>query len=312
MAREAFIEKRFTGPSKIVIAAANEILADYFAKGFTMTLRQLHYQFVARKIPLAFDPESGDPTAYYENTQQMYKRLGNIISEARLAGLVDWAMMEDRLRSLDGLNHWDSPAQIIEAVARQYRSDRWEGQKWRPEVWIEKDALAGVIENVCNRYRVRFFACRGYVSQSAQYAASKRFLEARENGQEPIVFHLGDHDPSGLDMSRENRAKFELLTGESVKLVRLALNHEQVLQYDPPPNPAKMGDTRAPDYVAQYGEESWELDALSPEVIEKLIADAIDPLIDAKKWARAREREEKERNQLQKVSNNWDDIVSQL
>jgi hypothetical protein len=309
MAKEAFIQKRFGDAALTVIEAANEILREYHAKGFTMTLRQLHYQFVARKVLIS---PPGKPEEHYTNTQKSYKRLGNIISDARLAGLVDWAMMEDRVRTLDGLNHWDSPEQIIAAVANQYRTDRWEGQKYRPEVWIEKDALAGVIENICNTYRVRFFACRGYVSQSAQYEAAKRFNEARRDGQTPIVFHLGDHDPSGLDMSRENAAKFELLTRERVELRRLALNFDQVQLYNPPPNPAKMTDTRADDYVRRYGDESWELDALPPDVIEGLIRDAIDPIIDRKAWRKAEAREATEKNQLQKVSLNWNDIVADL
>lgn len=308
--KEAFQHRRFNTASRVMINAANEILEEMHSKGYTMTLRQLHYQFVSREVVISA-PNAETPEIY-ANTQKSYKRLGKIISEARLAGLVDWAMMEDRLRTLDGLNHWDSPSEVIEAVADQYRTDRWEGQPYRPEVWIEKDALAGVIEKVCNRYRVRFFACRGYVSQSAQYEASKRFMQVREDKQEPIVFHLGDHDPSGLDMSRENRAKFELLTGEPVELRRLALNFDQVRQYKPPPNPAKMGDTRASGYVRKFGKKSWELDALSPEVIEGLISDAIEPLINKRKWNRAKAREEKERNQLAKVSLNWDDITSQL
>lgn len=309
--KEAFIDKRFNLSSKIIIDAANKILEELDAQGYTVTLRQLHYQFVTRQIRIGTDKDTNEPIIY-SNTQQSYKRLGGIVSDARLAGLIDWSMMEDRLRSLDGLNHWESPASIIEAVSQQYRSDQWEGQKYRPEVWIEKDALAGVIENVCNKYRVRFFACRGYVSASAQYDASKRFKYARRMGQEPIVLHLGDHDPSGLDMSRENRAKFKLLSGAPVELKRLALNFDQVQEYNPPPNPAKMGDSRAEDYVSQFGEESWELDALAPNVIEKLITDALDPLIDRKKWDRATRKEEVGRNQLQKVSLNWDDIVSQL
>src|SRR3972149_2373143 len=310
MACEAFIEKRFSRSSKIVIDAANEILGEMHTKGFTMTLRQLHYQFVSRKIVVSLPGAAQED--HYANTMQSYKRLGNIVSEARLAGLIDWSMMEDRLRSWDGLNHWNSPADIIEAVANQYRTDRWEGQKYRPEVWIEKDALAGVIENVCNAYRVRFFACRGYVSQSAQYEASKRFLQANNDGQIPIVFHLGDHDPSGLDMSRENRAKFALLMGMKVELRRLPLNYDQKQRYNHPPNPAKMGDTRAPEYVAEFGEQSWELDALSPEVIEQLIRDALDPLIDRRKWDKAKTREKREREQLQKVSDWWFDIVENL
>lgn len=308
--KEAFIDRRFGAAARVIIRAANEILEEMHDKGYTMTLRQLHYQFVSRKVAVSLPGAKVEE--FYSNTQKSYKRLGSIISEARLAGLVDWAMMEDRLRTLDGLNYWSSPASIIEAVADQYRTDRWEGQTYRPEVWIEKDALAGVIEGVCNRYRVRFFACRGYVSQSAQYEASKRFLQIRESKQEPIIFHLGDHDPSGLDMSRENRAKFELLTGNPVELRRLALNFDQVQQYNPPPNPAKMSDTRARAYVREYGRKSWELDALSPEIIERLIVDAIEPLINKRIWDRAKARETKEKNQLEKVSLNWDDIVSQI
>ena len=299
MAKEQFIDKRFNAGSLMMIEQANGILAEYHAKGFTMTLRQLHYQFVSRDL--------------YANTQQNYKRLGNVMSDARLAGLVDWAMMEDRVRELQKLAHWDSPADIIEAVANQFRIDRWAGQQYRPEVWIEKDALAGVIENVCNEYRVPFFACRGYVSQSAQYEASKRFLRAHADGQTPVVLHLGDHDPSGLDMSRENREKFRLLTGLNVELKRLALNFDQVQQYNPPPNFAKMTDTRATDYVAQYGNESWELDALGPEVIEQLIRDALEPLIVQRtQWRRQEEAEADHRRQLAEVSANWQSIVDNL
>lgn len=297
--REAFITKRFSAASLKMIEQANDILAEYHAKGFTMTLRQLHYQFVSRDL--------------YANTQQNYKRLGAVMSDARLAGMVDWAMMEDRVRELQKLSTWNSPSDIMDAVASQYRIDRWEGQPNRPEVWIEKDALAGVIENVCNEYRVSFFACRGYVSQSAQYEASKRFLTAIKNGQTPIVLHLGDHDPSGLDMSRENREKFKLLTGDDVELKRLALNYDQVQRYNPPPNFAKMTDTRAPDYVAQFGNESWELDALGPEVIEQLIRDALEPLIeDREVWDKQIEREDTEKAQLAKVSENWDSVVEGL
>jgi hypothetical protein len=308
--KEAFTTRRLNAKSRVLVDAANLILEEMHDKGYTMTLRQLHYQFVARNVVVSLP--NAQTQVFYSNTQKSYKRLGKVISEARLAGLVDWSMMEDRVRSLEGLNHWDSPQDILDGAAQQYRTDRWDGQKWRPEVWIEKDALAGVIEGVCNRYRVRFFACRGYVSQSAQYEASKRFLDARNNGQEPIVFHLGDHDPSGLDMSRENRAKFELLTGESVELKRLALNHNQVRRYNPPANPAKMGDTRAPKYVREFGKKSWELDALSPEIITKLIEDAIKPLINQRAWGRAVRKENMEKNQLQKVSLNWADIIDQL
>lgn len=295
MAKEQFIERKFNAASLQMIAQANQILEEYHRQGFTMTLRQLHYQFVARDL--------------YGNTQQNYKRLGSIMSDGRLSGLVDWTMMEDRLRELDARPRWESPSSIVDAIAEQYREDAWAGQKFRPEVWIEKDALAGVIENVCHELRVDFFACRGYVSQSAQYKASKRFLRYDQNGQRPIIFHLGDHDPSGIDMSRENAEKFALLTGISVPLRRLALNMHQVQQYNPPPNPVKLTDSRVEGYMREYGtNECWELDALDPPVIEALIRDAINPLINTTVWDNAMLQEREGRERLAQVSERWDEI----
>lgn len=294
--KQEFITWKPSANTLDTIEKANEILAEYAAQGFTMTLRQLHYQFVSRDL--------------YENTPKNYKRLGEVMSQGRLAGLVDWAHMEDRVRSLETLAKWSSPAEIIEAVANQYREDLWEGQTYRPEVWIEKDALVGVIERVCKRYQIDYFACRGYVSQSAQYEAAQRFIRARRRGQRIVVLHLGDHDPSGLDMTRENQAKFELLTGNRIEVRRLALNYDQVEQYDPPANFAKLTDTRAPEYIATYGDKSWELDALDPPVIEGLIDREVDSLLDRTKWARAKEAAERNRNLLEKASTNWGDVAS--
>jgi hypothetical protein len=162
MAREVFVEKKFQKPTMAVIEQANVIIDEYAARGFTLTLRQLYYQFVARGL-------------VSENSQREYKRLGAIVSDARLAGLVDWDAIEDRTRYVRRLSSWDDPADIIESAAESYREDIWSGQRWRPEVWIEKDALVGVIEGVCAEYRVPHFPCRGNNSQSAQYEAGKRF-----------------------------------------------------------------------------------------------------------------------------------------
>lgn len=296
--KEKFTDIRLQAKARDMIAAANTILREYHVQGFTMTLRQLHYQFVARGL--------------YDNTVKNYKNLGKVMSDGRLAGLVDWAMMEDRLREVERCTRWDSPSEIIAAVADQYQEDPWRDQAWRPEVWIEKDALAGVIDGVCKELRIDYFACRGYVSQSAQYQASKRFTRHARKGQEPVVFHFGDHDPSGLDMTRENRAKFQLLTGQSIKVVRLALNMDQVRQYNPPPNPAKLTDTRASEYVREFGDESWELDALEPNVMADLVRNAVGSLINQKRWDAAMAEEKDNKQRLLDVSDKWDDIVDSL
>lgn len=277
MPRIAYIEKKFSNKSLAIIAQANVIIQEYAAQGFSLTLRQLYYQFVARDL--------------IPNQQSEYKRLGSIINDARLAGFIDWEAIEDRTRFLRANSHWNSPADIVEACADQYRVNLWNTQQYRPEVWIEKDALIGVIEPVCRDYDVPYFACRGYTSQSEQWRAGQRMLEHLEHGYTPVVLHFGDHDPSGIDMTRDNEDRLFMFTGftgmDNVEVRRLALNADQIKEYDPPPNPAKITDSRYSSYVVQHGQMSWELDALEPQVIAGLIRDELEGLIDMTAWSEA-------------------------
>jgi hypothetical protein len=296
VSREAFVHKDFRKPTLAVIEQANAIIVEYDAQGFTLTLRQLFYQFVARSL--------------IENSQREYKRLGAMIKDARRAGLIDWDAIEDRTRYMRTHSAWDDPANVISAVAEQYREDSWSGQDYRPEVWIEKDALVGVIEGVCNEYRVPYFACRGNNSESEQYKAGKRFECHLADGLTPIVLHLGDHDPNGLDMTRDNRDRLAMFAGELVEVRRLALNIDQVEQL--PPNPAKETDSRYAGYVQEFGRECWELDALDPAVIADLIRAEIDGLIDAAVWESALAKERRNRDLLATVSSNWAKVENLL
>lgn len=298
MAYEKFIEKNFRADTLEIIEHANQITTDYARRGFKLTLRQLFYQFVARGL--------------LPNQQRQYKRLGSIVDDARQAGMLDWSTIEDRTRNVEKPSVWTSPESIIAAVADQYQEDPWRGQRYRPEVWIEKDALVGVIEPVCERFRVPYFACRGYTSQSEAYAAGKRFQAYRKQGFIPIVLHLGDHDPSGLHMTEDNANRLGLFSGGRVEMRRLALNMEQIDQYDPPPNPAKDTDSRFENYVAEYGESSWELDALDPDVIDELIEDALNDLIDQDIWDKAMAAEEENKGSLDNASGNWANVKRYL
>ncbi len=309
MAREQFIERKFTANTLKLIATANEIVAEYQEQGFTLTLRQLYYQFVARDV--------------LPNKQSEYKRLGSIVNDARLAGLLDWEAIEDRERTVRSSPAWTSPQEIMRAVAEQYQENPWLHQASRPEVWIEKSALLGVIEPVCRRMRVPFFACRGYASQSAIYAAGKRFAQIRRQGFRPVVLHLGDHDPSGIDMTRDNQGRLGLFARRGVTVKRLALNWSQVEQYDPPPNPAKDTDSRAGaeledgsftpgSYRDLYGESCWELDALEPTVIDNLIQAALDDLIDREAWDADMAAEAEHRAGLDQAARRWDEVAEFL
>lgn len=294
MPRICYVPKAFSPAHQEIIRRANSVCATYRSQGYDLTLRQLYYQFVSR--------------GWIANKDTEYKRLGSIINDARLAGELDWDYIVDRTRNLRDLAHWSSPQSIMEAVASQYREDKWAEQPHRVEVWVEKDALVGVLERVCNELDVPYFSCRGYTSQSEVWGAAQRLLKYRRAGQEPIILHLGDHDPSGIDMTRDVTDRLALF-GADVEVRRLALNMDQVEQYNPPPNPAKLTDSRGTGYVEEYGDSSWELDALPPDVISALITEAVAEVLDDDEWHDSTEREAERQLVLQGITDRWDDVA---
>lgn len=298
MPKIAYQTKRFRGNSLLRIEQANEIIEEYQAQGFCLNLRQLYYQFVSRDL--------------IPNTNKSYDNLGAIISDARLAGLIDWEAIEDLTRRLRKNSHWSSPDQIVQACSEQYRIDRWKSQRVRPEVWIEKDALVGIIDGVCEEWDVPFFSCRGYTSQSAMWEAGQRLRTYIRRGQQPVIFHFGDHDPSGLDMTRDIADRLSMFVGRPVNVKRIALNWDQVEEYQPPPNPAKTTDSRFEEYRREHGEESWELDALEPSVIVDLVRQSVTEIMDTDNWNEAVHVERQQREELATVSSAWDDVVTYL
>lgn len=295
--KECFISRKFNKKSRGLIQTCNDIIVEYQNQNLQLTLRQLYYQLVARD--------------FIPNNQREYNLLAVLVNNARLAGEIDWDAIIDRTRELRKLATWGHPKEIIDACARQFKLDRWSTQPLRPEVWIEKDALLGVIENVCNKLRVPYFSCRGYTSQSEMYVASKRILGYSSAGQKPIIFHLGDHDPSGIDMTRDITERLTLLTDgvfSGTDIHRLALNMDQVNQYNPPPNPTKLTDSRSTSYIDEHGNYSWELDALDPKVLSNLIEDNVLPLIERGVWDDSNGDEKLHRKHLRSIAEKWDKI----
>lgn len=315
MPRIAYIDKNFGNGSLDIIAKANAICAEFAGQGINLTLRGLYYRIVARDL----FPDSRRWTKLStgrwvrdengtKNADPNYKWLGEIINDARLAGLMDWNYLVDVTRNLRDLAHWDSPEAIMSAVASQYRIDRWAMQPRHVEVWVEKDALVGVIQGVCNDNDVGFFSCRGYTSQTAMWEAAQRLRRVEsESSQELVIIHLGDHDPSGIDMTRDIEGRLNLF-GCYPTVRRIALNMDQVEQYDPPPNPAKLTDSRSGDYIVSYGDESWELDALDPSVLISLIQDEIESWRDDDLWEQETQEQERQRGQLVAVHERWDEV----
>jgi hypothetical protein len=262
--KEMFITKKFRDKSLSLINAINNIIVEYQNQGYELTLRQIYYQLVARgSIP---------------NTERSYKNIGSLVNSGRLAGMIDWDAVVDRTRHIRKNQHWNTPEQIVKAALNSYKIDMRENQPIYIEVWVEKDALISIVEGVANEHDVTCFSCRGYVSQSEMYQAAQRFID-QGHLIDRYILHLGDHDPSGMDMTRDIQDRLEMF-GADVIVKRLALNWEQIELYNPPTNPAKLSDSRAEGYINLYGSYSWELDALEPKVIEVLIQDAIEELTD--------------------------------
>ena len=232
--------------------------------------------------------------------------MGNIISKGRRAGLIDWDAIVDRTRNLRGNSHWDDPTEILDSAISSYAIDKWEGQDNRIEVWVEKDALVDVISRPASEYDVSYFACRGYPSDSEVHVAAMRCLRYAAHGQQLHILHLGDHDPSGLDMTRDLQDRFWLFRQEPT-IHRLALNMEQVEIYSPPPNPAKETDSRFRSYQDEFGDESWELDALEPQVIIDLIEEEILSLRDEEMYEEREAEQERGREFLREAKEKYNE-----
>jgi hypothetical protein len=275
---------KFRAETLKTIEVVNEVIEEYESQGIPMSLRQVYYQMVAR--------------GHIENSEKSYDRLGAVVGDGRMAGLVSWTAIEDRGRGLEGHRTYRTVEGAVSLLSKQYKIDLWEDQPFYPEVWVEKAAQEGTVGAICDKLRVNYFACKGYNSLSEQWRAGRRMAAHASRGQRPIVFHLGDHDPSGIDMTRDNQERLSLFAGAKVQVVRLALNMPQVEELRPPPNPTKFQDSRAADYIKKYGHESWEMDALEPRYIMNLISDAVARIRDEAVWSKAELLEQQDQAEI--------------
>jgi hypothetical protein len=304
MPRIAYADERaFRPETREIMRQADEIATDYRGRGYNLSLRQLYYQFVARGL--------------IPNSEKSYNRLGRIVNDARMVGIMDWAHIEDRGREAHGIG-WPgtvpSPQrELIENAKWGYVVDLWEGQGRYVEVWVEKQALEEVAERAVSGFRCGYFACKGYVSQSEMWQAGRRLQRVRRAfGREPLILHLGDHDPSGIDMTRDIEDRLSLFAERPIEVKRLALNMDQIEELNPPPNPAKVTDSRFADYQERFGDESWELDAVRPEDLVELIEQEIRGIVDVEPFNRMVGRERAGRDAMQEVADRWEEIAEFL
>lgn len=290
MVKEAFTTKLGLSPeNEGLLNTINTILERYAAQGYRLTLRQLFYALVTENI--------------IENSKAEYQKLSKILTRGRMAGVVDWAMIEDRGRQSHLPYYAFNPADAINDIVNSYRLNRQDGQENYIEVWCEKDALSQILGRVTTYYHVPLSINKGYSSCSAMYEAAGRINRHLNYGPEQAtILYIGDHDPSGLDMVRDIQARLEEFRCYP-EIKHIALTTALVKKYNPPENHlkkddfGKLKDPRGQAYYEKFGNRSWEVDALKPEVLDALIRSEIEKIIDLDTFndMLTKEREDKRR-----------------
>lgn len=294
--RECFVEYKPNLIGQKMIRSVELIAQEWLAKGYSMTLRQVYYQLVSRNV--------------IENSENSYKALSSMLTRARMGGLLDWDIILDRTRMLRGFPTYTDPQQFLKQRATGYHLDRWETQKTRVEVWVEKDALIDIVGQAAAKWHCDYFSCRGYVSATSMKEAAERFQRYERQGVDVIVLHLGDHDPSGVNMSFDMERRLTRMGVTNFKLHRIALSMAQVKRYDLPPNPTKLTDTRAKSYIDRYGTSCWELDALPPDVLNALIVKNILKYLDRPKYDAIVKEETEQGAEMNEIITRYDQVAN--
>ena len=284
-----------------ILAMCKKITEEYMHMGIKITLRQLYYDLVsANAIP---------------NHDTVYKKISNLLTDARYVGFIDWDAIEDRNRPSSMHVDWENTHDAINDLIAQYRLPRWDDQTYYLELFTEKDALSSIIEPICTKYHIRFNVNKGYSSASIMYRLSKRLAKKIMEEKQVVLLYIGDHDASGLDMVRDIRERVEEFLEEGAdyydtslfQIRHLGLTMEQVRELNPPPNPAKITDPRAKWYIAKYGKSSWEVEALKPAYLINLIETAILEYMEANKYNAWLKQEKEEKDDMRDFAKKYKD-----
>jgi len=260
-----------------------ETAKDILAEGHPMTVRQVYYQLVSRQV--------------IKNNRGKYQAVSNALVDARREGIIPWEWIEDRLRRPRHVSMWAGLPDFAETCRRSYRRDVWNTQPNYLEVWLEKDALSGIFEDVLNPYGVTLNVGRGYDGWDSIHNAATRFTD---RAAAVTVLYFGDFDPSGEDMVRSLIKRLESL-GCQPEIIKCALTYEDIRLYKLPPDFTKKTDTRSAAFVAEHGDIAVELDALPPDVLRDRLEEEVTRLMDLEALQKTKTLEKKERAELVKL-----------
>jgi hypothetical protein len=255
-----------------------------------LTLRQVYYQLVASGV--------------IANNVGEYKKLSQLLSQARIDELLPWEALEDRARSMQSNTGFPNKETFIQASLEYflsgYERDKLQNPPTRPEVWVEKDALSRVCGRAAEEYGVNVIVARGFSSVSFLHDCAKRAKACDNDGQSLHILYFGDMDPSGYEMLPAMLATLNEMHVSNVSSTRCALTTEQITAYALPHNPdaLKWTDSRAKKYVSEFGELAVELDALRPDILEQLVRDSIEDVLDMTLYDAELQQEQQDKTEL--------------
>lgn len=248
-----------------------------------MTTRQMFYQMET----LGFVPK----------TQAGYNIVQKQLVEARRAGIIPYNWVSDNTRWMRKPDTYTSLEAFLKQSQEAYRRSIWASQSDYVEIWIEKDALAGVITPITEKWDVPLMVTKGYPSESFVYSAAESI---KEIGKPTYIYYFGDWDPSGLNISEDTEKKLKgFLDDEDIPFhfSRVAILEDQIAHYNLPTRFTKKTDSRAKNWKGP----SVELDALRADVLREMVDQAIVSHIEPGLYKRTLAIEEAEKETLQKV-----------
>jgi hypothetical protein len=244
-----------------------------------MTVRQVYYQLVSRQV--------------IENSRTQYQAVSNLLVAARKDGTIPWNWIEDRLRRPRTVSMWDGLADFADTAQAAYRRNVWPTQPGYLEVWLEKDALSGIFEDVLEEYGVTLNVGRGYDGWDSIHNAAQRYTDR----EDVTVLYFGDFDPSGEDMVRSLGERLSFFDCKP-DIIKCALTADDVHRYQLPPDVTKATDTRRAGFVAKHGDISVELDALPVDVLRTRLVEEVEARMDLTALDAVQAVEQTERERL--------------
>ena len=213
----------------------------------------------------------------------------------RRAGELPYNWLADNTRWQRKPRTFNSVEDALRDTAAFYRKNLWADADCYVEIWLEKDALAGVVFPVTALYDVPLMVARGYASLSFLYSAAEAINELVVPA---YIYHFGDFDPSGVNAGEKIEETLrELAPDAEIYFERIAVTPEQIAEWDLPTRPTKTSDTRSKG----FGNISVELDAIEPNQLRAIVQAAIERHLQQEQFEILKVAEESERDLITRL-----------